>query len=133
MANQIAEALGVDIEQSRQVPQLVMAEAFFNKLAEFNIVPRNDDEQLKLWQIGEMLEAQANKVASATSNSVLDHGLNLLQVAQNRASGSKTAAAQQADFDTEVQDKTAMYLDHPEYFAHGLALFSEQALAAQDK
>lgn len=129
MSNQIADSLGVDMEQSRQMPDIVMAESFFTKLAELGITTDDQNEQLQLWQIGELLEHQERKVASQPKHTLVSAGLSLLQQATKTASDSRPAQELRADFNAEVSSKTAAFLSNPVYFAHGLALFTEQAAA----
>lgn len=126
--NVIADELGVDIRQSAQVPDLVMAESFFNKLAEYGIVPETEDEQRKLWDCGELLSAHMAKTAAASrGETVLDRGLAMLQYGAKVASASAPAAQQELELAEEVSSKVAMYLENPDVFSHGLALFAENS------
>lgn len=119
MANKIASVLGLDGEQTQSVPQFLVTDAFFNKLAEYGIQPQSEAEASKLWEIGERLQSQQAQAVATKQASVLDQAFAM--VTKSAAAPEGQAAPSQQELAAEVQSKTAMYLNNPQLFAHGLA------------
>lgn len=119
--NAIAKELNLDPEVSRQLPQTLVSDAFFTKLAEYGITPRDSDELAEYWELGEKLTEQTAKLASNQERSVLKTALAMVNKHASKPQGEAVAH----NIADEAAAKTAMYLNNPEVFGHGLVLLTD--------
>lgn len=129
MSQELLETLGVDPNRMEEFAASVVHNSFFDKLAEYNIVPQTPEEAAKLIESANRLEQIQRKTAAYANQSRIDRVYNLL------AGGDKQAASPvvaQQRLEVEVMDKTAAYLQNPECFAYaiGLRALTREAQAA---
>lgn len=123
-SNQLVEALGVDPARIGEFQQAVIHNAFFAKLADHQIFPRNDDEAVQLCQMADMLAAHEQKVASHQSSSRIGNAWNIMAgIGQKHASAP---AIQAQLFQADVADKLGGILSDPQAFAYALGIRAMQ-------
>lgn len=90
IVKELAEDLQIDLDEAKQVPQIIRKHAFFARLAEYGIVPQTEQEAVNLMQASDVLEEKTASMA-AKANPV-NRALGIILKDKQTCSNSKVAS-----------------------------------------